>query len=253
MATRQHATEHDRNAGTESAELIDAVLRLMPDAAIVADAEGLIVAANPGAESTFGYPPGALTGMAVDVLVPDRLRSGHTRQRAAYVAHPTQRPMGSGHELWATRLDGTEFPTDISLAPIGAPERPLTLAVVRDLSGRRAEWEAGAWLAAIVSSSEDAIVSMDPAGTLTTWNPGAERLLGYSAEEICGEPVTRLVPDDLRSDVEEQMARVRGGMHVPTRDTVRLHKNGNELEVAEGLSLIREPTGASTGISAVIR
>jgi PAS domain S-box-containing protein len=108
-------------------------------------------------------------------------------------------------------------------------------------------------LAAIVSSSEDAIVSMDLAGTLTTWNPGAERLLGYRAEEICGRPVSWLVPDNLRADVEEQMARVRGGMHIPTRDTVLLHKNGNEIEVAESLSLIREPTGASTGISAVLR
>ncbi len=253
MATRQHATEQDRNAGAEPAELIDAVLRLMPDAAIVADAGGMIVAANSGAESTFGYPPGALTGIAVDVLVPDRFRSDHSRYRDTYVAHPTQRPMGSGPELWATRLDGTEFPADISLAPIGAPERPLTLAVVRDLSERRAQWEAGAWLAAIVSSSEDAIVSMDMTGTLSTWNPGAQRLLGYSAEEICGQPVARLVPESLRADFEEQMARVRGGMHIPTRDTVRLHKNGYELEVAEALSLIREPTGASTGISAVIR
>jgi len=108
-------------------------------------------------------------------------------------------------------------------------------------------------LAAIVSSSEDAIVSMDLGGTLTTWNPGAERLLGYSAEEICGEPVSRLVPERLLADVDEQMAMVHGGMHVPTRDTVRLHKNGHEIEVAEALSLIREPTGAPTGISAMLR
>ena len=252
MSTHHGVAAHD-HTDPGSAQLIDAVLRLMPDAAIVADASGQIVAANPGAESMFGYPAGALTGVAVEVLVPDRLRQEHARQRAAYVAHPTQRPMGTGPELRARRLDGAEFPADISLAPLGVPERPLTLAVVRDLTGRRAEWEAGAWLAAIVSSSEDAIVSMDPAGTLTTWNPGAERLLGYSAEEICGTPVSRLVPDGLRVDIEEQMARVRGGMHIPSRDTVRIHKNGHEIEVAEALSLIREPTGAATGISAVLR
>jgi PAS domain S-box-containing protein len=252
MSTHPHlAPDLDTDPG--SAQLIDAVLRLMPDAAIVADAAGLIVAANPGAESMFGYRPGALTGVHVDVLVPDRLRDDHAVQRATYGDRPTRRPMGTGPELWAQRLDRTEFPADISLAPLGGTEQPLTLAVVRDLTGRRSEWEAGAWLKAIVSSSEDAIVSMDLAGTLTTWNPGAERLLGYSAEEICGQPVSRLVPDDLRSDVEEQMARVRGGMHIPTRDTVLLHKNGNEIEVAESLSVIREPTGASSGISAVLR
>ena len=120
-------------------------------------------------------------------------------------------------------------------------------------TGQRFEWEAGAWLAAIVSSSEDAIVSMDLSGTLTTWNPGAERLLGYGTDEICGEPVSRLVPAALGSDLEEQMARVRGGMHMPSRDTVRLHKSGEEIEVAEALSLIRDPTGVATGISAVLR
>jgi len=252
MSTHPHlAPDLDTDPG--SAQLIDVVLRLIPDAAIVADAAGVIVAANSGAESMFGYRAGALTGVHVDVLVPDRLRDDHAVHRASYGAHPTRRPMGTRPELWAKRLDRTEFPADISLAPLGVPEEQLTLAVVRDLTQRRSEWEAGAWLAAIVSSSEDAIVSMDLAGTLSTWNPGAERLLGYSAEEICGQPMSRLVPDDLRSDVEEQMARVRGGMHVPTRDTVLLHKNGNEIEVAESLSLIREPTGASTGISAVLR
>ena len=197
----------------------------MPDAAIVADATGLIVAANPGAESMFGYPPGALTGIAVDVLVPDRFRDHHAELRADYGDRPARRPMGTGLELWAKRLDGTEFAADISLAPLGVADRPLTLAVVRDLTDRRSAWEASAWLGAIVSSSEDAIVSMDLAGTLTTWNPGAQRLLGYSAEEILGKPVARLVPTRLRADVEEQMARVRGGMHIPSRDTVRLHKN----------------------------
>ena len=201
----------------------------------------------------FGYPPGALTGMAVDVLVPDRLRDAHAVHRADFTAHPSPRPMSTGPQLWAKRLDRTEFPADISLAPLGAPERGLTLAVVRDLTGRRAEWEASAWLAAIVSSSEDAIVSMDLNGTISTWNPGAERLLGYSADEIRGKPMARLVPERLHVDVEEQMARVRGGMHIPSRDTVRLHKNGDEVEVAEALSLIREPTGVSTGISAVLR
>ena len=253
VSTRAPAVDPGPGADSGSAALVDAVLRLMPDAAIVVDAPGQIVAVNRGAESMFGYPPGALVGVAVDALVPERLRSGHSEQRSTYVADPTPRPMGTALELWAVSLDGTEFPADISLAPLGISEQPLTLAVVRDLTGRRAEWEAAAWLAAIVSSSEDAIVSMDLAGMLTTWNPGAERLLGYTSDEVCGRPVWRLVPEGLRIDFEEQMVRVRGGLHIPTRDTLRLHKSGHEVEVGEALSLIREPTGTPTGISALMR
>jgi PAS domain S-box-containing protein len=239
--------------GETTADVVGVVLDLMPDAAVVVDGEGQIVAANTGAETMFGAPAGGLRGVSVDVLVPDRLRPGHARHRATYVARPTQRPMGAATELWATRLDGTEMQVDISLAPIGTPERPLTLAAVRDLTERRAEWEAEARLAAIVSSSDDAIISTDLNGTLISWNPGAQRLLGYPSEEIVGRPVWRLVPEGLRGDVEEQMARVRGGMHIPTRDTLRLHKSGREVEVAESLSLIRDLAGNPTGMSAMMR
>ncbi len=248
---RPVAQHHEPEPG--SPEQIHTLLRLMPDAAVVADAAGMIVAANSGAESLFGYPPAALIGIAVDTLVPERFRSKHGGQRAAYVTRPVPRPMGAGHELWANRLDGSEFPADISLTPIDGAEGPCTLAVVRDLTVQRAAWEAGAWLASIVSSSEDAIVSMDLNGTLTTWNPGAERLLGYGTDEICGKPFSRLVPESLRPDVEAQMARVCRGVHTPTRDTVRLHKTGLEIEVSESLSLIRKPSGTSTGVSAVLR
>ena len=72
----------------------------------------------------FGYPPGALTGIAVDVLVPDRLRdAARHAPRRLYRRIPRPRPMGTASELWAERLDRTEFPADISLAPLGAPER----------------------------------------------------------------------------------------------------------------------------------
>jgi len=253
VSTRHAPVEHRLETDPGSASQVDTVLHLIPDAAVVADPAGTIVAANAPAELLFGYAPGALVGVAVDVLVPERFRPQHGTQRAAYVADPAPRPMGTRLELWAGRLDGTEFPADISLAPVDGPSGPCTLAVIRDLTAQRAGWEAGAWLAAIVSSSEDAIVSMDLNGTLTTWNPGAERLLGYRSEEICGKPFSVLVPENLRPDVEEQMAEVSRGAHGSGRDTVLLHKNGSEIEVAESLSLIRTSTGAPTGVSAMVR
>ena len=233
-------------------ELVGAVVRLMPDPALVVDENGRIVAANPLAEQQFGYPPGGLSGLSVDTLVPDRFRSRHARHRAAYGERPLQRPMGAGLALAAVRRDGSEFPVDISLAPLGVPEHPLTLAAIRDLTERRSQWQAEARLAAIVSSSEDAIASMDLSGTLNSWNPGAERLLGFEAKEMVGRSFWRLVPSEARPELEERMARVRGGMRVPAQDTRRLHSDGHAVDVAETLSIVREESGQPAGFSAVL-
>lgn len=245
-------TGDEADVAREADDLVSAVVRLMPDPALVVDGNGQIVAANSLAERQFGYPPNGLAGVPVDVLVPDRFRSRHVRHRAAYGARPQQRPMGAGLWLSAVRRDGSEFPVDISLAPLGVPEHPLTLAAIRDLTERRAQWLAEARLAAIVSSSEDAIVSMDMSGTLTSWNPGAERLLGFEAKEMSGRSFWRLVPGELRAEVEERMARVRAGMRLPTYDTKRVHHDGHSVDVAETLSIVREVTGEPGGFSAVL-
>lgn len=234
-------------------DLVAAVVRLMPDAAVVVDGQGRIVAANALAEAVFGYPPGRLDGLDVDSLVPRYLRGLHSGHRATYAARPAQRPMGAGTELSAVRQDGTEFPVEISLAPLGVPERPLTLAAVRDLTDRRAAWEAQARLAAIVSSSDDAVVSMDLTGVITSWNPGAERLLGYGAEQIIGTSFSNLVPAEARAEMEQQMDRVRSSMRATTIDTKRLHVEGAEVDVAESISLIKERSGHATGFSCLLR
>ncbi|MGD0320119.1 MAG: PAS domain S-box protein [Acidimicrobiales bacterium] len=228
-------------------------MRLMPDAAVVVDDHGFIVAANALAEALFGYPTGGLSGEWVDDLVPERLRSSHAVHRATYSSHPTQRPMGAGLELWARRRDGREFSVDISLAPLGVPERPLTLAAVRDLTQRRADWAEMGRLAAIVSASEDAIVSMDLKGTVTSWNPGAQRLLGYRAEQIVGRPIFRLVPAEHRGEIEEHLTRMRAGMHMSTRDTSRLRMNGQKVDVSESMSVIRDASGEPIGFTWLMR
>jgi len=243
----------ERRPDASSDDLVGAVVRLMPDAAVVVDEDGRIVAANKLAEALFGYPAGGLESEPVDHLVPERFRSGHGAHRSSYVGNPTQRPMGAGLELWAKRRDGTEFPVDISLAPLGVPERPLTLAAIRDLTQRRAEWAALGRLAAVVAASEDAIVSMDLNGTVTSWNPGAQRLFEYGADEIVGRPIFRLVSAERRSEIEEQLARLRAGMRIPTRDARRLRKDRAEIDVSESMSLIREPSGEPVGFTWLMR
>lgn len=112
--------------------LFDAV----PDALVVVDRKGRIVHANAHAEVLFGHARGALEGMDVEALVPAAARARHRAYRARYTDQPHVRPMGAtGQTLMGVRSDGTEFPVEIALSPLEAPEGPLYLASCRDISG----------------------------------------------------------------------------------------------------------------------
>src|SRR5262245_19609162 len=108
-----------------------------PDATLVIDARGCILAANAQAENLFGYPIAELVGERIEVLVPERFRTRHVELRSAYVDRPAARPMGRGLELWARRKSGTEFPVEISLSPLPDKDRDLFAASVRDVTDQR--------------------------------------------------------------------------------------------------------------------
>ncbi|HUA49928.1 MAG TPA: GAF domain-containing protein [Solirubrobacteraceae bacterium] len=114
------------------------LLESAPDAVVLVDAQGQIKLVNRRTEQLFGYEPGELIDREVDLLVPDRFRTGHLAHRAGYVADPRLREMGAGLELYGRRRDGSEFPVEISLSPIRADGDRLVIAIARDVSERRA-------------------------------------------------------------------------------------------------------------------
>ncbi len=224
------------------------VLALMPDAAVVVDGDGSIVSANPHAGSLFGYQVDELVGRPVEVLVPERFRHGHRSERAAFEEAPQSRPMGLGLELFGRRRDGTEFPVDISLAPVGSSDRSLVVAAVRDATERKAAAAAQAQLAAIVQSTQDGIVSMSAQGVLTSWNTGAERLFGYSPAQVIGRHISMLVPDEESPVLEEMLDAIRRGEGLDPRDTVWLTSDLKPLDVAISISPLEHvDTGGSAG------
>lgn len=109
-----------------------------PDAMLVVGDEGTILLANVLAHELFVAEAGDLVGLCVDELVPESLRTSHAARRKTFHDSPSARPMGEGSELRATRRDGTEFPTEISLSPLPRPGPRLVLAAVRDLTNRKA-------------------------------------------------------------------------------------------------------------------
>ena len=110
---------------------------------------------------------------------------------------------------------------------------------------------AAARLAAIVRSSSDAIVGKTLDGIVTSWNGGAGRLFGYSGEEMIGQPIRRLIPNDRMAEEDAILARIAAGEDVAAFDTVRLHKDGREVEVSVTVSPIRDPAGAVIGASKI--
>jgi PAS domain S-box-containing protein len=119
-----------------SAELIDTLLALMPDAAVVVDRSGTITHGNESLSTLFGYEPAALIGQPIEALVPQHLRGTHRDHRSRFAENPHPRAMGAGLQLSGLRRDGSEFPLDISLAPLRVDDDVATVASIRDVSDR---------------------------------------------------------------------------------------------------------------------
>ena len=131
---------------------------------------------------------------------------------------------------------------------VGAEE----LATQAEESATQAE-ERALRLAAIVDSSDDAIISKDLDGTVRGWNPAAERIFGYTAAEMVGQSVFRLIPPELHAEEHAILARIRRGEHVAHYETTRLRKDGQRIVIALTVSPIRDAGGALVGASAIKR
>jgi PAS domain S-box-containing protein len=108
-------------------------------------------------------------------------------------------------------------------------------------------------LAAIVESSDDAIIGKTLDGVVTSWNEGAHRLFGYSASEMLGQPIARLVPGDRLGEEPAILAKLAKGARVDHFDTVRLHKDGKEIHVSVTISPVRDSAGNLVGASKIVR
>jgi PAS domain S-box-containing protein len=125
--------------------------------------------------------------------------------------------------------------------------------VFRDITERRREELRAAWLSSIVESSEDAIISKTIDGKVTSWNPAAERLLGYTANEIVGCPIMTIIPPELHEEERQILERLRQGERIDHFDTVRSTKEGRRIEVSLTVSPLRDGEGVVVGASKIMR
>jgi hypothetical protein len=225
---------------------IRGLLEASPDAMVGSDDNGRIVLVNFQAEELFGYARQDLIGQPVDLLVPELLRPAVTPEQAASGCLESElRPMGPGLELVGHRKDGHQFPAEISLSAIDTEQDDFIVAAIRDGTDRRQ--------AAIVSSSNDAMISKSLDGTITSWNPGAARLFGYGASEVLGRSIEILIPREHRDAERTALARAASGERIVERETVRLRADGTLIDVASTVAPIVDSSGRVMGISSIAR
>jgi PAS domain S-box-containing protein len=187
------------------------------------------------------------------LIVPPALREQHRRGLARYLATGKGPVLGQRVELSALRAEGAEFPVELSITRIGTAEPPTFTGFVRDITERKRVETIQAQFAAIIESSADAIIGKTLQGIITSWNPGAEMLFGYSADEVVGKPMLILIPPDRAAEETAILDQIAGGVRIIHFETVRLRRDGSRIEVSATISPIRDGTGKIIGASTIAR
>jgi PAS domain S-box-containing protein len=240
----------------KESEWLRITLASIGDAVISTDAEGRVTFMNGAAEALTGWPQAEAAGRPLPEVF--HIVNEGTRRP---VENPALRAMREGvvvglanHTVLVAR-DGTERPIDDSAAPMRGESGASLGAVLvfRDVTERRQAEETRAILAAIVQSSEDAIVSKTLDGVIRSWNAAAERLFGYSPQEAVGRPITLIIPPERHDEEREILARLRRGERIEHFETVRVAKDGRRIDISLTISPLRDGEGRLIGASKVAR
>jgi len=224
------------------------------DCIITMDASGRVQEFNPASERVFGFSRSEAVGKELaELIIPPRLRERHRQGLARYLKTGEGPLIGKLIEIEALRRDGSEIMVALAINATQVNGSPIFTAYLRDITERKRAEETNRRLAAIIESSGDAIISKDLDELVTSWNKEAERLFGYSADEIIGKPITVLVPPDRHNEELGIIERLRQGERVLRYETVYFRKDGTALNVSLAVWPIKDETGNVIGASKIAR
>ena len=240
------------NALTEATKnFLAAIIESSDDAIISKDLNGIICSWNEGARRIFGYETEEVVGRPILLLIPRELH-----HEEDYILGKIRAGERVDHfETTRVRKNGERFPVSVTISPI-RDDTGRTIGaskIARDISDRRHEEESRYRLAAIVDSADDAIISKDLNGIIQTWNHGAHRLFGYAPEEIIGQSILRIIPENLRQEEDEILRKLRAGEKIEHYETTRLSKSGQLCDVSITISPILNSSGDVVGASKIAR
>jgi PAS domain S-box-containing protein len=228
-----------------------AIVQSSDDPIISKDLNGIVTSWNPAAERLFGYTAEEIIGRSITAIIPASRLSEED-----YVLGRIRSGLSVEHfETVRQAKDGHLIDISLTVSPIRTPAGKLVGAskIARDIRERKTFDEAARRLGAIVESSDDAIVGKDLNGIVTSWNAAAERMFGYTAEEMIGQSITRIIPADRLDEEAYVLGKVRAGSRVEHFETIRRDKSGRPIEVSLTISPILAPDGRVIGASKIAR
>ena len=222
------------------------IVQAASDGILTIDQRGRITSVNRAAQLMFGYGAQEMLARDLERLIPTPGDPLEASARPGATSAPRT-------EMEGIRRDGTRFPVEMSVSVVKTEHDHFFAVVVRDITERKRAYETRFQLASLVESSDDAIIGWNLDLRVVSWNPGAERIFGYAAREMLGQPFSRLLPPDRPDEVGEVIERIRRGEHIQNYETVRMTKDGRPIDVSLTISATRDEGGRITGFSTIAR
>jgi len=221
------------------------------DAIISITLDGIITSWNSAAERIFGYTESEVLGKHISLILPqDRLN-----EEDNILERISNDERIHHYETLRLAKSGLQIPVSLSISPIKNNQQEIIGAskIARDISDQNLAKEKTAMLAAIVDSSDDAIISKNLNGYITSWNRGAENIFGYTEHEAVGKHITLIIPEYRRQEEDMIIGKVRSGEKVEHFETKRITKEGKEIDLSITVSPIKNDKGEITGASKIAR
>jgi len=210
---------------------------------------GVVTSWNPAAEKMYGYTSHEIIGKFIHILNPED-RTGEIGSILTKIkaGQPVEH-----FETMRVRKDGTRFPVSLSIAPILEDDGAVIGASVigHDMTEQKEAFEVAQRMAAMVEFSGEAIVGGTLEGIITSWNPAAQRLFGYSSREMIGTSVNLVLPDDRTSEAIAALAKIRARQYVERFETMGMRRDGTVFAVMLSVAPILDTDGEVVGLSAI--
>lgn len=237
---------------TQAEEQFRVLLESAPEAMVVVNEHGEIVLVNTQAEICFGYARDEMIGHPIEMLIPVNLREKHARLHQDYGKNPRVREMGAGQDLFARRKDESLFPVEVSLSPVFINGNIMVFSSIRDITERKQYERVLRFNASLQQNVSDAVIATDLDFKILSWNPAAERIYGWSADEVMGRKTSEVLKTQFESEAERQRVVQKFiDQGFWQSEFTQYRRDGTEINILGSTTLFRDRSGNPLGVVSV--